>query len=383
MSKLKFCQVTPQGKSAIASIIVVGENAIQLAPAVFRPRNRKVVIENEFGRVVYGNWISENRLGEDLIVCPISCNHFEIHCHGSLAAIDIIIQTLQSHDAIRITQHELAGELFGSRYFGEIQLAISQARTVKIARLLTRQSVIHQEFWKQVVKRIQTHQVEQAQQQLDHFLDWKSFGLKLTSVFRIVFCGRPNVGKSSLVNAILGFQRAIVHEQAGTTRDVVHASTAIDGWPIELSDTAGFRESPDPVEQQGMELALESMNAADLSILVFDLTRFATDSYDQELQNEIQMFEPDMVVGNKMDLTEVRLDQVEIHVSAATQMNLDELMRIVIGRLVPNLPEQHQAIPLSESQVELALEIKSATEVGKLQEAIQRIESVLGSGTDR
>ena len=70
-----------------------------------------------------------------------------------------------------------------------------------------------------------------------------------------MLAGRPNVGKSSLTNALLGYTRSIVFDQPGTTRDVVTATTAIDGWPIEFSDTAGLREGSEPLEAAGIERA--------------------------------------------------------------------------------------------------------------------------------
>ena len=89
----------------------------------------------------------------------------------------------------------------------------------------------------------------------------------------MVIAGPPNVGKSSLINALLGFQRAIVFDLPGTTRDVVTAVTALDGWPVELSDTAGLRSSDDPLELAGIEQAHRQAAAADCLLLVFDASQ--------------------------------------------------------------------------------------------------------------
>ncbi|HXY40794.1 MAG TPA: GTPase, partial [Vicinamibacteria bacterium] len=71
----------------------------------------------------------------------------------------------------------------------------------------------------------------------------------------VAFLGRSNVGKSSLINALVGYRRAIVHPLPGTTRDVLESNTAIDGWPVELSDTAGLRHTDDPAEAEGVRRA--------------------------------------------------------------------------------------------------------------------------------
>ena len=76
----------------------------------------------------------------------------------------------------------------------------------------------------------------------------------ISSSSAVVLSGAPNVGKSSLINALVGYERAIVFAEPGTTRDVVTAGTAVDGWPIELADTAGLRESTDPLEAAGIAL---------------------------------------------------------------------------------------------------------------------------------
>ena len=86
----------------------------------------------------------------------------------------------------------------------------------------------------------------------------------------MVIAGRPNVGKSRLFNALVGFARAIVDPTAGTTRDVVSHKAAFKGWPVELADTAGLRESFDPLESIGIERSRREQQQADLVVLVLD-----------------------------------------------------------------------------------------------------------------
>ena len=80
-------------------------------------------------------------------------------------------------------------------------------------------------------------------------------GRHLLTPFDVVLAGPANVGKSSLINALVGYNRAIVYDAPGTTRDVITAETAIDGWPVTLSDTAGLRDSDDPLEMAGVQTA--------------------------------------------------------------------------------------------------------------------------------
>jgi tRNA modification GTPase len=103
--------------------------------------------------------------------------------------------------------------------------------------------------------------------QLDALLRWSEFGRHLTQPWQVVLTGVPNVGKSSLINRLLGYSRSIVYAEPGTTRDVVTAATAFDGWPVELSDTAGLRDAAGEIEAAGVERARRHLATADLAIV--------------------------------------------------------------------------------------------------------------------
>ena len=108
----------------------------------------------------------------------------------------------------------------------------------------------------------------------------------------------PNVGKSSLINAIAGYQRAIVHDSPGTTRDIVGVQTAMGGWPVEISDTAGLREAGETIERVGIDLARQKILAADLIVLVFDRSLPWSDQ-DQAL---VDCYPVALLIHNKSDL---------------------------------------------------------------------------------
>ena len=110
----------------------------------------------------------------------------------------------------------------------------------------------------------------QARQRIDVLLAREALGRRLTGPWSVVLAGRANVGKSSLLNALAGYRRAIVHPAPGTTRDAVAIPTAIDGWPVELCDTAGLRATDEAVEQAGIDRARQRLGQADLVVLVAD-----------------------------------------------------------------------------------------------------------------
>lgn len=129
---------------------------------------------------------------------------------------------------------------------------------------------------------------------LQELLRRTELGVSLQQGLQVVIAGAPNVGKSSLLNALLDTERAIVTEVAGTTRDTLEGTIHLDGLPVHLTDTAGMHESDDPIEQVGMNRAREAMDKADLVLWVVD---------DRETQGNTTLPYEHFVVRNKCDLT--------------------------------------------------------------------------------
>jgi tRNA modification GTPase len=165
-----------------------------------------------------------------------------------------------------------------------------------------------------------------------------------------VLAGRPNVGKSSLINALLGYARAIVFDEPGTTRDVLTAATALDGWPVELADTAGLHNTSDALEAAGVERARQQMAAADVLVLVFDLTQ----PWSAEEASLIEEWSAAILVFNKCDLPEAPSPNrpTGLRTSATTREGVEELIRRLAERLVPLPPPPSCAVPFTVRQVE-------------------------------
>ena len=105
---------------------------------------------------------------------------------------------------------------------------------------------------------------------IERLLERERIGSRLISGWKVALAGRPNVGKSRLLNALAGYTRAIVDPMPGTTRDLVTVRTSMDGWPVELADTAGLRASADTIEAEGIRRARAYQAEADLRVLVLD-----------------------------------------------------------------------------------------------------------------
>ncbi len=154
-------------------------------------------------------------------------------------------------------------------------------------------------------------------------------GVRLREGMQLVIVGQPNAGKSSLLNQLAGEARAIVTEIAGTTRDVLRAEIMIDGLPLHVIDTAGLRDSHDPIEQEGIRRAWAEVERADLVLLLIDGTRGRTPADDETLARLPD--KPRLTVVNKIDLTgespsEAAEDGV-LRLSARTGAGVDALRR--------------------------------------------------------
>jgi tRNA modification GTPase len=229
---------------------------------------------------------------------------------------------------------------------------------------------------------------EEAIRRLEAIRQRAALGSHLVTPWRVVLAGRPNVGKSSLINALLGYPRAIVFDQPGTTRDVVTATAALDGWPIELTDTAGLRAidepSADELERVGIARALEQIAAADLLVLVFDATR-PWSAEDIEL---IRRWPLAVAVSNKCDLVaksipdSLRADRSKdlavLHTSAVTGEGIEALGRQITARLVPNVPPAGAAVPFTQRQTELLAQALEAARRGETAVADEHLAALLG-----
>ena len=394
--------LTPPGRGAVAVIALYGSDAQKALEANFQPANGKPYSAQQSRKIMYGVWSST---GEDLIVYRRpsgSAASFEVHCHGGSMASQAIIGDLESAGLQQVSaaqfihhwQNQLAETNAGASWKSDILVALSQATTNRTAEILLRQLTLVPQEIDAVVSEIGASDFNSAKTRIETMLNWTAFGTQLTQPRVVVFCGKPNVGKSSLVNAIVGFQRAIVNEVAGTTRDVVSQSTAIDGWPVELRDTAGLRESENVIETIGVQKAHAEIAAADLRICVFDGSR-NWDEHDQEL---LEAIEPDLVVFNKSDLadqTEIgnRLNQIpdSVVTSVESGAGIDSLIQQIGIRLAPELPESDQAVPVSTQQVarlEAAVEIlkggltqKNLGQSERLSIAAEALEHFTGSPT--
>lgn len=157
-----------------------------------------------------------------------------------------------------------------------------------------------------------------------------SIGRVLRDGLQLVIVGKPNVGKSSLLNLLSGQEAAIVTEVAGTTRDILREQIGIDGLAVELVDTAGLREDPDRIEAEGIRRAREALRSADGALWIQDASANRAGELDEKIPDDI----PVIILRNKIDVTDeppglVKEDPVTLNVSAKTGAGIDELRETI------------------------------------------------------
>lgn len=349
-----MCRVailTPPGRGAVATIGLYGDAATSMVDRFFQAVAGRPLDRFAIDRIVFGQWPHDTTTGEEVVLTRRSKKYIEIHCHGGDAAAAAIVRSLVGSGCHQIAQNEWARQKEQDRLATDAKLALARSRTQRTASILLDQ-------WKgalsrcvrQICRFIDRHEHEDAMAALRSLLVHKSLGLHLIEPWQVVLAGRANVGKSSLINAILGYQRSIVFDQPGTTRDLVTAATIIDGWPIELSDTAGLRISSDTIESAGVSIAEQMLRSADAIVLVLDQTSPWSDQ-DEQL---VQRWPEAIVVMNKSDLPAAASANriAAIDTSAKSGHGIKMLIRAISDHLVPVPPASGAPIPFTTAQVE-------------------------------
>ncbi len=343
-------QITPIGRGAIAVVAIHGAFAGTTIDECLLTPGRELFTSRKHQDVAYGIW---KPTGEDLVISKRGEMHFEIHCHGGTTASQAIIGSLGSFGFVEVSATEFANQ-FQDFWNVTTQLALTESTTSKTALFLLRLVTQLPQQIQKIRKHLATNEPKVAAARIQSMLGWSNFGQHLTAPRNVVLCGQPNVGKSSLVNAIAGFQRSIVHDIAGTTRDVVSQAIAIDGWPVTLKDTAGIRNSDNPIEIEGIAQAKAQILKSDLTICVFD----AQASRQSERAEIISQTQPDIIVLNKTDLlppnhvaiNDSASDLPTVKTSVKSNEGIQKLIGIIGSQLVPEIPSKSQAYPVTVEQ---------------------------------
>lgn len=363
---------TGMNQGGIGIIRVSGKHAIEIADSIFVPRKRGKEIHNmESYTAAYGNIVDRiyekgEQIIDEVIVLVMKApstytreDVVEIDCHGGIQVMKQILHLLLKNGAklaepgeftkraflngrIDLSQAESVMDLISAKSDLATKTAVSQLKGIlrkKIEEL--RDELIHNIAYIESALDDPEHYslddfgdtldelLVREEKEIYHLIETADDGKLMKEGIHTVILGKPNAGKSSVLNVLTGKERAIVTEIAGTTRDTLEEFISINGIPLNIVDTAGIRNTEDVVERIGVDKSLEAMQQADLILYIVDAS-VPLDKNDYEIMRQIQDKQV-IILQNKSDLENVitkedivsHLDKTIIDISAKEQTGFE------------------------------------------------------------
>jgi tRNA modification GTPase len=294
---------TPIGEGGIGIIQVSGPKALDIVNAVFRGKKNKDLRNAESKRLYYGE-IHLNGTAVDEVILNVVRKEdsltgedlVEVNCHGGIRAVKKTLECIVSKGAKEAHWQELTNRSFINEKIDLIQkealLEIPQAKTrLAVKVLLDQYNGALSSLINNLIDEIErgnniNQSLSYIHDQLREILETAVFGCAITSPQKLIITGKPNVGKSTLINALLREDRSIVHSEPGTTRDAVDSMLSIDGIPFTIVDTAGIRETGHKAEDLGVLESKKQLNMADKIMFMLDNSR-PVEREDKELMEFI------------------------------------------------------------------------------------------------
>ncbi len=402
---------TPSGAGAIAIIRLSGSKAISIASEVFNSKSKKDLSLQKSHTVHLGNIVDGNRIIDEVLATvfknPNSYtgeNVVEFSCHGSAYIQQEILQlllrkgarmatagefTLQAflNGKMDLIQAEAVADLIASDSKASHQLAVQQMRggfstEIKILRqeLLNFASLIELEldFAEEDVEFANRDEfqklISKISKLLKKLIDSFATGNVLKNGIPVAIVGRPNSGKSTLLNALLNEERAIVSAIAGTTRDTIEDEISIGGVRFRFIDTAGLRETTDEIEKIGVARALEKLENSSIYMYLFDCSEMTLEEVKSELQG-FSTSSKQMLVANKIDkASEEQLSILEksdsevLFISAKEKDSLEVLTNTLLDKADITALDSNQLIVTNSRHYDILQ--KALEEISSVQDGI-------------
>jgi tRNA modification GTPase len=397
--------IVPQ-QGSVGIIRLSGAEAVPIAKALFQAAGRQVW---ESHRVLYGylrHPQSQQVIDEALLLMMLSPRSYtredvvEFHCHGGMMAVQQVLQLCLEQGArlaqpgeftlraflngrLDLTQAESVADLVGAESPQAAQAALAGLQG-KLAHPIRQLRSTCLDILAEVEARIDFEddlpplneteiraQLTQVLTQVHQILTTADRGELLRTGLKVAIVGRPNVGKSSLLNAWSRSDRAIVTPLPGTTRDVVESRLVVGGIPVQVLDTAGIREAIDQVEQIGVERSRKAAQAADLVLLTIDAQSGWTDA-DQQIYQQVS-HRPLILVLNKIDLIQTQpvLPDIApiVSTAAAQHQGIEALEQAILAQV--------QVGSLQAANLDLAINQRQAAALTRAQSALQHVQDTI------
>ena len=360
---------TAMAPAGIGIVRISGNDAFEVADRVFRAKKEGKKLSAVKSHTIHYGWITEGEEVIDEVLVMVMKgpktytgeNTVEIDCHGGVLAVKKVLEAVLHAGAraadpgeftkraflngrMDLTQAEAVMDVISAKSAYALKSSESQLRgTVKKAIRAIREKLIYEIAFIESALDDPEHisldgyperlavVVAEQKKQVEKLLASADEGKMIQEGIKTVILGKPNAGKSSLLNSLVGEEKAIVTDIAGTTRDVLEEQINLNGILLNIIDTAGIRDTEDVVEKIGVERAKKYLNNADLVIYVVD-TSTALDENDHEIM-ELLKNRHAIVLLNKSDLSPVttvedikkHLDKKMISISAKEQTGMDDL----------------------------------------------------------
>ena len=351
---------TPAGTGAIGVIRLSGADAIQIANRVFigKDLSKQASHTLHFGKISDGQVVIDEVLAS-IFVAPHSYtkeNSVEISCHGSAYIISQIIKLILSKGArmakageftmraflngqLDLSQAEAVADLIASQNAASHQIAMNQMRggfsselqalrseLINFASLVELELDFSEEDVEFANRAQMKNLILQILKVITRLINSFELGNVIKNGIPVVIAGKPNVGKSTLLNALLNEERAIVSEIAGTTRDTIEDEVSLQGLRFRFIDTAGIRETDDVIEAKGVARSMEKINSSAVILYVYDASQTSL----SELQTIIAEFKPIIEKNNStLFLVENKSDK-----NTAAPYEIEGLSNIQISALL-------------------------------------------------
>lgn len=335
---------TAIGEAGIAIVRMSGDDSVNIIDEIFVSASGKKMAEAENRKFLYGHIADGDKLIDEVLVVKMKGPNsytaediVEIHCHGGVVSVKRILNLILSKGArlaergeftkrgflngrIDLTQAEAVIDMIKAKTdisfdmgLNQLSGALSEVLNKLKDELVSMQALIvaNIDFPDEDIEDAAYHDLmersDKILEKMDNLLDNSKNSRLLRDGINTVILGKPNVGKSSLLNGLLKYDRAIVTDIAGTTRDIIEDYINLDGVLLKITDTAGIRETDDEVEKIGVNIAREKLKEADLVIVIFDISR-DFDKDDEEILNLIKD-KKHITILNKDDLDQKISDE--------------------------------------------------------------------------
>lgn len=404
---------TAVGEAGIGIVRISGKKALDIGNSIFKGNKIDKLNEINNRKLIYGHIVDnkENQIIDEVLICYMQGpstytreDMVEIYCHGGIISVKKVLEVILNNGArlaepgeftkraflngrLDLSQAEAVMDMIKAKTDKSYETSLDQlegslSKKIRVIRDILLSMIAHVEvsidYPDEDLEEVTYEDLEvngnRIKKEIEILLSTADRGKILRDGLNTVILGKPNVGKSSLLNAILREDRAIVTDVPGTTRDIIEEYVNIDGIPLKIMDTAGIRDTNDLVEQIGVDRAKETIKDADLIIAVFDASRELSEE-DYDIIDLIKE-KKTIIIINKTDL-ETKYDEnyLKSLVNNKEIINTSIISNIGLDSLEDSIKSMFYS---GEIEVESDTVITNIRHKNQLVKALDNINNALG-----